>query len=82
MIKKALGTTVNDVVLAACTESLRRYLIDHDDLPDRPLVASVPVSIRTDDDEGRRQQGVGHVRRPCPCSSRTRSTSWSRSTGA
>jgi diacylglycerol O-acyltransferase / wax synthase len=52
VIKNALGTTVNDVVLAACTESLRRYLVDHDDLPDRPLIASVPVSVRTEDDEG------------------------------
>ena len=52
VVKKALGTTVNDVVLAACTESLRRYLIDHDALPDRPLVASVPVSVRTPADEG------------------------------
>src|SRR5262249_6771023 len=52
VVKKALGTTVNDVVLAACTESLRRYLIDHDDLPDRPLVASVPGSVRSPEDEG------------------------------
>jgi diacylglycerol O-acyltransferase / wax synthase len=44
-IKTAFGTTVNDVVLAATTQSLRRYLLAHDDLPDRPLIAAVPVSV-------------------------------------
>jgi WS/DGAT/MGAT family acyltransferase len=52
-IKNAFGTTVNDVVLAACTGSLRRYLADHGDLPERPLIASVPVSVRAEDDSGR-----------------------------
>ncbi len=52
VIKHTFGTTINDVVLAACTESLRQYLIAHDDLPDKPLIASVPVSVRNDDDQG------------------------------
>jgi diacylglycerol O-acyltransferase len=46
-IKSATGSTVNDVVMAACAGGLRRYLLKHDALPDRPLVAMVPVSIRT-----------------------------------
>lgn len=46
-IKAAAGATVNDVVMAACAGGLRRYLLKHDALPDRPLVAMVPVSIRT-----------------------------------
>ncbi len=46
-IKSAAGATVNDVVMAACAGGLRRYLLKHDALPDRPLVAMVPVSIRT-----------------------------------
>jgi WS/DGAT/MGAT family acyltransferase len=45
-IKNALGTTVNDVVLALCTGALRRYLIDGDELPDDSLVATVPVSVQ------------------------------------
>jgi WS/DGAT/MGAT family acyltransferase len=49
LVKKVFGTTVNDVVLAACAGSLRRWLIAHDDLPDRPLVASVPVSVQSGD---------------------------------
>lgn len=51
-VKNAAGTTVNDVVMAVCGGALRRWLIDHDALPDDPLVASVPVSIRTDDEQG------------------------------
>lgn len=50
-IKSALGCTVNDVVMAMCAGALRRYLIEHDALPEDPLVAMVPVSIRTGDEE-------------------------------
>jgi diacylglycerol O-acyltransferase len=54
VVKRTFGTTVNDVVLAASTMSLRRWLIDHDALPDKPLVASVPISVHgeTSDDAG------------------------------
>lgn len=45
-IKSHFGVTVNDVVLAACTLAIRSYLIEHDDLPDDPLICSVPVSVR------------------------------------
>lgn len=45
-VKNALGTTVNDVVLAVCTGALRRYLEDGDELPEDPLVATVPVSVQ------------------------------------
>src|SRR4029079_13853958 len=41
------GATVNDVVLAMCAGALRRYLIDHDGLPDNALTAGVPVSLRS-----------------------------------
>ena len=44
-IKRTLGITVNDVVLAACTLALRDYLIATDDLPDQPLVCYQPVSL-------------------------------------
>jgi diacylglycerol O-acyltransferase len=47
-LKNATGTTVNDVVLAVCTGALRSFLIEGDELPDKPLVAVVPVSVRPD----------------------------------
>lgn len=46
-----LQITLNDVVVAMCAGALRSYLIDHDALPDKPLIASVPVSMHTDSDK-------------------------------
>ncbi len=43
-IKNALGLTVNDVILAACSLALRRYLEKTGTIPQEPLVAAVPVS--------------------------------------
>jgi len=45
-IKNAHGVSVNDVVMAMCAGALRRWLIDHDALPEAPLIAMVPVSVR------------------------------------
>jgi diacylglycerol O-acyltransferase / wax synthase len=46
-IKAAMCVTVNDVVMAVCAAGLRSWLELHDALPEDPLVALVPVSIRT-----------------------------------
>jgi WS/DGAT/MGAT family acyltransferase len=51
-IKNVLGGTINDVVLAASAGTLRDWLIDHDGLPDQPLVVSCPVSIGGGSTEG------------------------------
>jgi diacylglycerol O-acyltransferase len=51
-VKNALGGTVNDVVLAMCAGALRRYLDDQGETPDGPLVAMVPISVRTQDEQG------------------------------
>ncbi|WP_313676919.1 wax ester/triacylglycerol synthase family O-acyltransferase [Mycolicibacterium sp.] len=45
-IKKAAGVTLNDVVLAVCGGALRAYLLERHALPDRALIAMVPVSLR------------------------------------
>jgi len=48
-IKKAFGTTVNDVVLTVAAGALRTYLERHDEIPDKSLIATVPVSVRGDE---------------------------------
>ncbi|MBO0680187.1 wax ester/triacylglycerol synthase family O-acyltransferase [Mycolicibacterium sp. S2-37] len=47
-VKEAAGVTVNDAVLAMCAGALRGYLIEQNALPDAPLIAMVPVSLRTE----------------------------------
>ena len=44
--KRALGFTVNDVVLAVVTGALRTYLTEREELPERSLVAAIPTSVR------------------------------------
>jgi WS/DGAT/MGAT family acyltransferase len=49
-VKDTFGVTVNDVVMALCAGALRRYVTSREALPDMPLVAAVPVSLRTAED--------------------------------
>ena len=61
-IKAATGTTVNDVVLAVAGGALRSYLEDRDELPSSSLLATVPVSVRSESKRSeRRQQGLRAV---------------------
>ncbi len=52
-VKRTYGVTVNDVVVSICAGAVRRWLMEHEELPDGPLVAQIPVSVRTE-----RQQGT------------------------
>jgi diacylglycerol O-acyltransferase len=47
-IKQAFGATVNDVVLTIVSGALRRYLEARNDLPEKSLIATCPVSVRSD----------------------------------
>lgn len=44
-----LNTTLNNVVLAVCSGALRRYLLEMNALPKKPLIGFVPMSLRQDD---------------------------------
>ena len=47
-VRRWSGATLNDVYLAVCGGALRTYLLGQGQLPDRSLVASVPVSTDPD----------------------------------
>jgi diacylglycerol O-acyltransferase / wax synthase len=51
-IKNETGATVNDVVLAVCAGALRQYLDKQGEEPDGALVAMVPISVRSTDEQG------------------------------
>ena len=44
-IGESAGGTINDVVLAACSGALRRYLGERDALPEHTLIAAVPMAL-------------------------------------
>lgn len=48
-IAAAAGATANDVMLAVVGGAIRRYLLEQQALPDKPLLASVPVALRRED---------------------------------
>jgi diacylglycerol O-acyltransferase len=51
-LKNELGITVNDVVVALATTAVRDWLLERGELPDEPLVAMVPVSVRREEERG------------------------------
>ncbi|HEX8054489.1 MAG TPA: wax ester/triacylglycerol synthase family O-acyltransferase [Thermoleophilaceae bacterium] len=65
-IKNELGITVNDVVMALCATALREWLIERDELPRDPLVAMVPVSVRTPEEQGTYGNRVSTMIVPIP----------------
>ncbi|MCI0749672.1 MAG: wax ester/triacylglycerol synthase family O-acyltransferase [Nevskiales bacterium] len=61
-VKNVFGTSVNDVILGVCAEALRNYLLDKNELPERTLIASVPVSVRNKDEVGQQGNKVSMTR--------------------
>jgi WS/DGAT/MGAT family acyltransferase len=49
-VKDRFNVTVNDVVMALCASVLRWFLSDYGELPAKPLVAMVPVSVHDKSD--------------------------------
>jgi WS/DGAT/MGAT family acyltransferase len=65
-VKNAAGGTVNDVVMALTAGALRAWLLAHEALPPVPLVAAVPVSVRTDEQKGTHGNRVSTMLAPLP----------------
>jgi WS/DGAT/MGAT family acyltransferase len=51
-IKNHYAATVNDVVVSICAGAVRRWLLEHAELPSEPLVAQIPVSVRREQEQG------------------------------
>jgi diacylglycerol O-acyltransferase / wax synthase len=67
-VKTVFGVSVNDVVMAMCAGALRRWLINHDALPDQNLVAMIPVSVRDEAAKGAMGNRVSAMLAPLPTS--------------
>ncbi len=53
---KRVGGTVNTIVMAMCSSALARFLKERGELPAEPLIAAVPVSLRTEGDSSMNNQ--------------------------
>ena len=61
-IKRELGGTVNDIVLAAISGGIRALLLARGERPERRMVRTlVPVSVRAPDEESMRENRVSAV---------------------
>jgi len=61
VIGKAHGASINDMVLWLCSTALREYLAEGRELPDKSLVAGVPISLRAEGDTSSNNQVSGTV---------------------
>lgn len=55
-VGKPHGCKANDVFMAVCAGALRRYLSERGELPEKPLIAGAPVSMRQPDDKSMSNQ--------------------------
>jgi diacylglycerol O-acyltransferase / wax synthase len=51
-IRRDFGVTVNDVVVTLCAGAVREWLQERNALPEDPLVAMIPMSVRRRDERG------------------------------
>lgn len=51
-VKRSHQVTVNDVVVSMCAGAVRRWLLDHNELLNEPLIAQIPVSVRSSEHVG------------------------------
>ncbi|TCP46857.1 WS/DGAT/MGAT family acyltransferase [Tamaricihabitans halophyticus] len=60
-VSKAARVSVNDVVLAMCSGALRQYLTEQAALPEDPLIAMVPISMRAPSYSARGEVGGNSI---------------------
>lgn len=60
-IGRAHGASINDMVLWLCSTALRNFLRDGNELPNKTLVAAVPISLRSEGDSSSNNQVSGTV---------------------
>jgi diacylglycerol O-acyltransferase / wax synthase len=65
-LKRELGLTVNDVVVYLCVTALREWMAERGEQPDGPLVAMIPVSVRTEEQRGTFGNRVSAMTVPLP----------------
>lgn len=63
-VKSALKLSLNDLVLSVSAQALRDYLQERGQLPARPLIAGVPVSVRSRAERGGEGNQIKFVRIP------------------
>jgi diacylglycerol O-acyltransferase len=51
-VKNQHGVTVNDVVVTMCAGAVRRWLLKHRELTTESLIAQIPVSVRSPEQQG------------------------------
>jgi diacylglycerol O-acyltransferase / wax synthase len=66
LIKNHFDVTVNDVVVTICAGALRSWLDARGELPEEPLIAMVPVSVRTAEEAGTYGNRVSAMLVPIP----------------
>ena len=60
-LRKIMGVSINDLILAMCSGALRKYLLEIDKLPSQSLVANVPISIRTQGDTKKMENKISNM---------------------
>lgn len=65
-LRATLGLTVNDVVMTLCAAAVRRWLIAQGGLPDTPLVAGIPISVRSTAEAGNGGNRISFMLAPLP----------------
>jgi len=64
VIKNIMEVTINDIFLAICSGAIRKYLLEKDKLPSQPLVANVPVSVRSNKEKGEMNNRISNMMIP------------------